>query len=82
VQVERFVEHVQHVNPRAQVFLLSASSGEGLEAWHQWLLEQVQERRTATEPATESAAEPATEPATHPTTQAINNIPFPSLVTR
>ncbi len=74
VQVERFVEHVQHVNPRAQVFLLSASSGEGLDAWHQWLLEQVEERRTA--------SEPPSQPTTEPTTKAINDILFPALVTR
>jgi len=74
VQVELFVEHVQQVNPRAQVFLLSASSGEGLGAWHQWLLEQVAALRTA--------SEPASEPTTEPTTQAINDIPFPALVTR
>ena len=41
VQVERFVEHIAQVNPRARVFQVSATSGEGLEAWHRWLLEQV-----------------------------------------
>jgi hydrogenase nickel incorporation protein HypB len=40
VQVERFEQHIAQVNPRARVFQLSATSGEGLEAWHTWLLEQ------------------------------------------
>jgi hydrogenase nickel incorporation protein HypB len=40
VKVERFEQHIAQVNPRAQVFQVSASSGEGLEAWHRWLLEQ------------------------------------------
>jgi len=37
VDVERIETHIHQVNPRAAVFRLSATSGEGFEAWHRWL---------------------------------------------
>ena len=40
VDVERIEAHIQQVNPRASVIRVSASSGEGLEAWHDWLRQQ------------------------------------------
>ncbi len=46
VQVERIEEHILQVNPRCRVLQVSASSGEGLEAWHQWLREQVASQRS------------------------------------
>lgn len=49
VEAAKFVAHVRQVNTRAPVFLLSASSGEGLQAWQQWLLEQVTTRRLASQ---------------------------------
>jgi hydrogenase nickel incorporation protein HypB len=53
VQVERFEAHIAQVNPKARVFQLSATSGEGFEAWHRWLLERQNEQCP---PATTGAA--------------------------
>lgn len=36
--VERFREHVAHVNPRTRVIPLSATQGDGLADWVEWLL--------------------------------------------
>ncbi|MGB5166937.1 MAG: GTP-binding protein, partial [Acidimicrobiia bacterium] len=43
VAVERIEEHIRAVNPEAVVFQVSATSGAGLEAWHQWLLSTTRE---------------------------------------
>jgi len=55
VEVERIEEHVLQVNPRCRVLRVSASSGAGLEAWHQWLRQQVALQRS-------SLAEPGPDP--------------------
>ena len=47
VQVERIEAHIRQVNPRCTVLRVSANSGDGLEAWHQWLREQVAAQRSA-----------------------------------
>jgi hydrogenase nickel incorporation protein HypB len=49
VQVERIEAHILQVNPRCQVLRVSASNGEGLEAWHQWLRQQVAAQRSTPE---------------------------------
>ncbi len=41
VQLERIEAHIRQVNPHCAVIPVSATSGEGLEAWHQWLKAQV-----------------------------------------
>jgi hydrogenase nickel incorporation protein HypB len=41
VELERIEAHIRQVNPRCAVIPVSASSGEGLEAWHQWLRAQL-----------------------------------------
>jgi len=46
VQVERIEAHIHQVNPRCRVLRVSATTGEGLEAWHQWLSEQVASQRS------------------------------------
>ena len=46
VQVERIEAHIHQVNPRCRVLQVSATTGEGLEAWHQWLVEQVASQRS------------------------------------
>ena len=46
VQVERIEEHILQVNPRCRVLRVSASSGEGLEPWHQWLRQEVALQRS------------------------------------
>lgn len=51
VQLERIEAHIRQVNPRCAVIPLSATSGEGLEAWHQWLRAQL----TANAPAAPAA---------------------------
>ncbi len=43
VEVERIEAHIRAVNPGAVVFQVSASSGAGLEAWHQWVLATTRE---------------------------------------
>jgi hydrogenase nickel incorporation protein HypB len=40
VDIERIEAHIRAVNPRCAVIRVSASSGEGLESWHQWVREQ------------------------------------------
>ena len=41
VDVDRIEAHILQVNPRCTVLRLSASSGEGFKAWHQWLWQQL-----------------------------------------
>jgi hydrogenase nickel incorporation protein HypB len=38
--VGRFIEHARSVNPRVKVFQVSATRGDGLDAFHGWLREQ------------------------------------------
>jgi len=60
VQVERIEAHIHQVNPRCRVLQVSATTGEGLEAWHQWLVEQVASQRSnPAAPATEQHGSPA-----------------------
>ncbi|MFM7313817.1 MAG: hydrogenase nickel incorporation protein HypB [Cyanobium sp.] len=40
VEVERIEAHVRQVNPHCAVIRVSATTGEGLPAWHGWLREQ------------------------------------------
>lgn len=39
--VERCIEYAKQVNPQIRIFQVSATTGTGLEAWYQWLIEQV-----------------------------------------
>lgn len=39
--LERCLDYARQVNPDIQIFQLSATSGEGLDSWYGWLLEQV-----------------------------------------
>lgn len=39
--VDRCLRHAETVNPRLEIFLVSAISGEGMQAWYQWLRAQV-----------------------------------------
>lgn len=41
VELERIEAHIRQVNPRCAVIPLSASSGEGFGAWHNWLMLQL-----------------------------------------
>ncbi|WP_411870096.1 hydrogenase nickel incorporation protein HypB [Vulcanococcus limneticus] len=41
VQVERIEDHIRQVNPHCAVIQVSATTGEGLEAWHGWLRQQL-----------------------------------------
>ena len=60
VQVERIEAHIHQVNPRCRVLRVSATTGEGLEAWHQWLVEQVASLRSnPAAPATDWHGPPA-----------------------
>ncbi|MFQ6538823.1 MULTISPECIES: hydrogenase nickel incorporation protein HypB [Aphanothece] len=47
VDVERIEAHIRQVNPRCAVIRVSATSGEGLEAWHAWLNQQLEMLRSA-----------------------------------
>ena len=40
--VEKCIEYARRVNPRIKVLQVSATSGEGLEAWYQWLSASLQ----------------------------------------
>lgn len=56
VDVERIEAHIRQVNPRCTVLRVSASSGEGLEAWHGWIRRQLQQQRAMAVAATTAAA--------------------------
>lgn len=51
VDIERIEAHIRQVNPRCTVLRVSASSGEGLAAWHGWVRAQVQQQLAITAPA-------------------------------
>ena len=40
VDIERIEAHIHAVNGHCRVIRVSASSGEGLACWHQWVREQ------------------------------------------
>ena len=50
VDIEKIETHIRQVNPRCTVLRVSASSGEGLEAWHRWVRLQVQQQLALTAP--------------------------------
>ena len=50
VDIEKIEAHIRQVNPRCTVLRVSASSGEGLEAWHGWVRQQVQQQLALTTP--------------------------------
>ena len=41
--MERVKEYIQQRNPQAEVFPISAKTGEGMDAWTEWLAAQVTE---------------------------------------
>jgi hydrogenase nickel incorporation protein HypB len=45
VAIERIEDHVRQVNPRCTVIRVSASSGEGLDEWHGWILRELAAQR-------------------------------------
>ncbi len=45
--VERCLEHARAVNPRLDIFLVSALSGNGMEDWYGWLRRQVRSGESA-----------------------------------
>jgi hydrogenase nickel incorporation protein HypB len=45
--VARCIEYARRVNPGIEVLLLSARSGQGMEAWLEWLLQDVPQTATA-----------------------------------
>jgi hydrogenase nickel incorporation protein HypB len=50
VDIDKIETHIRQVNPRCTVLRVSASSGEGLEAWHRWVRLQVQQQLEVTAP--------------------------------
>ena len=55
VDIERIEAHIHQVNPRCTVLRVSACSGEGLEAWHSWVRQQVREQCARTAPGGQQA---------------------------
>ena len=49
VDVQTIRDNIRSVNPNAAIFELSATSGEGFSAWHQWLGEALDQHRVAAE---------------------------------
>lgn len=47
--VQRCIDHVRQVNPKARVFQLSATTGEGMDAWYGWLKAQLPATAGATQ---------------------------------
>jgi hydrogenase nickel incorporation protein HypB len=52
----RCIEHARRVNPAIEVLLLSARSGQGMDAWLDWLLQALPEQTPATVAGTAPAA--------------------------
>jgi hydrogenase nickel incorporation protein HypB len=50
VDIEKIEAHIRQVNPRCTVLRVSASSGEGLEAWYGWVRAQVMQQLALTAP--------------------------------
>jgi len=48
VDIAKIEAHIRQVNPRCTVLSVSASSGEGLEAWYGWVRAQVQQQLALT----------------------------------
>ena len=44
--MERVKEYIQQRNPQAKVFPISAKTGEGMDAWTEWLAAQVNAWKT------------------------------------
>jgi hydrogenase nickel incorporation protein HypB len=42
IDLDKLENHIHQVNPRCSIFRLSASSGEGFTAWHQWLRQRLE----------------------------------------
>lgn len=38
---ELFYDHIKNLNPTAPIFPISATNGEGVDAWANWLAEQI-----------------------------------------
>ena len=49
VEVDRIEAHVRQVNPRCTVLRVSASSGDGLDGWHDWILRELAAQRCGPE---------------------------------
>jgi hydrogenase nickel incorporation protein HypB len=50
VDIDKIETHIRQVNPRCTVLRVSASSGDGLDAWHRWVRLQVQQQLEVTAP--------------------------------
>jgi hydrogenase nickel incorporation protein HypB len=48
--LDRCIHNARQVNPKIQILQVSASRGDGLAAWYQWLREQMPERVPAESP--------------------------------
>jgi len=59
VQVERIEEHIRQVNPRCAVLQVSASTGAGLDPWHQWIWHQLLAVPPQSPPPASAVAAPA-----------------------
>nr|WP_031405772.1 hydrogenase nickel incorporation protein HypB [Thiomonas sp. FB-Cd] len=57
--VERCVEYARRVNPGVQILLLSARTGEGMEAWYEWLRLTRRSRLLGRRSAAHQTAEPS-----------------------
>lgn len=43
---EALKQRVHHLNPDAEIFFVSAKTGEGFEAWVSWLKKEIENRNT------------------------------------
>lgn len=51
VDIGRIEDHIRQVNPHCTVLRVSASSGDGLAAWHSWIRQQVSSQLTTLQDA-------------------------------
>ncbi|MEA4926063.1 MAG: hypothetical protein VB084_12235 [Syntrophomonadaceae bacterium] len=42
--LDKVKEDIAQINPSAAVFMVSGRTGEGIEAWNEWLLEEVKKK--------------------------------------
>ena len=49
-QIDHFCEGVTGLNPAAKIFQVSCKTGEGLELWFSWLLDQMKNKKARPAP--------------------------------
>jgi hydrogenase nickel incorporation protein HypB len=54
-KVEAAIQDAREVHPEIEVITISSTSGEGIDAWCEWLLERIAAKKEATQAVLEMA---------------------------